>query len=140
MNIDKINCVMEFNELLNTPEEIKKKCSTLEEYESVIQSLESVMTFDQLVNAIELIKDEEYIFKNKLFSIIRIQQRIVENQTNINQIQLQHITELQSNLANLNGRIFELDNEVTNLHNKLSELYSAVTDTSIKIINYNFRS
>ena len=83
---------------------------------------------DQLILSFLLTKDIIIIPKSTN------QQRIVENQTNINQIQLQHITELQSNLDNLNDRIFELNNEVTNLHNKLSELYSAVTDTSIKMI------
>lgn len=127
MNIDKLQSAAEFNEMLDNPEQIKEKCTSLEQYENIIQNLEDVMTFKQLSNAICILKDDigNYKFKNKLYDMILQLNIINDNNQEINNIINYQLSNVKSNIKEMNGYIYDLEHRITFLEDQISKMISA---------------
>lgn len=124
MNIDRLQSATEFNEILDDPVRIKEKCASLEEYENIIQNLEDVMTFKQLSNAIYLLKDDidNYKIKNKLYDMILQLNIINDNNQEINFVINNQLSNVNSNIKEMNGYIYDLEHRITVLEDYIHHI------------------
>ena len=124
MNIDKLQSATEFNEILDDPVRIKEKCASLEEYENIIQNLEDVMTFKQLSNAIYLLQDDigNYKIKNKLYDMILQLNIINDNNQEKNFVINNQLSNVNSNIKEMNGYIYDLEHRITVLEDYIHHI------------------
>lgn len=124
MNTDKLQTIIEFGELLDNPEQIKEKCASLEEYENIIQNFKDIMTFKQLSKAICILKDDigNYKFKNKLFDIILQLDIINDNNQKINFVINNQLSDVISNINEMNGAIYDLEHRIAFLEDYIHHI------------------